>query len=189
MIIEANNTIDGFQKALGYLKALPFRPADSELGKESPLLIVFKNLMSDSRLPDYDGSKFTLKVDYEDVIGETKDFVNHEFVHYENLLNQKIVNIVDYLKKNSFSKRAIINVWSDDQRDLDNSAECLVYLLFRQILKGLDLHVHMRANNAKNKALLNFHIFASIQKFVAKKLNLKISNYCHYTNSYHIYRQ
>lgn len=187
MIIESQNTIEGFEKAKAYLKTLS-KPTDSELEKESPLLIIFDKLDLDDSIPNYDGSRFILNTDYQELIQKDLGFVKNEYNHYERLLGSKIVEIISYLKANPTSKRAIIDVWTENQRDLDEKAECLVYLLFRESVDGLDLHIHMRANDAENKALLNFHIFAGIQQFVAKKLSLEAGKYYHFADSYHIYR-
>jgi thymidylate synthase len=164
------------------------KPIDSELEKESPLLIVFDKLDLDDSIPNYDGIRFTLNTDYQELIQRDSGFVKNEYNHYQGLLGSKIVEIVSYLKANPTSKRAIIDVWAENQRDLSEKAECLVYLLFRESKDGLDLHIHMRANDAENKALLNFHIFSAIQQFVAKNLDLKVGKYYHFADSYHIYR-
>ena len=72
--------------------------------------------------------------------------------------------------------------------DLNHKAECLIYLMFRRCLGRLDLHVHMRANDGASKALLNFHIFAAIHKFVAGELGEEVGLYYHCSDSYHLYK-
>jgi len=185
MLIEANNTLDGFEKAKEYLQSLE-PPLDTELEKESPLLIIFKNLDSDETVCRYNGKKFQPQINYQELIHEEGDFVRNSFGHYEELLNNEIKEIIVYLKENPFSKRAVIDAWTKEQRDLNKKAKCLVYLLFRQTNNGLDLHIHMRANDANNKALLNFHTFAAIHRYVASELGLKTGSYYHYADSYHI---
>lgn len=185
MIIEANDTLSGFKKAKEYLLSLD-DSLDTELLKESPMLLVFKNLNDDKNIPDYNGMNFKSNFEYPD--GIDLDLVNIEFAHYEKLLNKEVSSIIEYLKINPFSKRAIVNVWTDNQKDLASNAECLIYINLRKCTNGLDMHIHMRANDATNKALLNFHIFSSLHRFIANSLSEKVGTYFHYSNSYHIYR-
>lgn len=149
------------------------------------MVIVFDNLTGDKSIPEYNGENFHTSFKYP---RNSQRVIDQEFKHYQNLFKNRLSDIIAYLKNNSFSKRAIMDVWSDTQRDLNNRAECLVYLLFRKTSNGLDMHVHMRANDAINKSLVNFHIFAAIHKFVAESLNCEVGTYYYFVDSYHIYR-
>ncbi|MDP4038868.1 MAG: thymidylate synthase [bacterium] len=186
-IIEATNTLDAFKKAQSLLKQLA-KPLDEELTAEMPLLIVFTKLDTDINLPIFDGKIFKATTDYTNLINKNEAFVQQEFDHYANLLVGQVDTIIKYLQQNPLSKRAIIDVWDDKQRNLQKPAECLVYMVFRETTNGLDMHVHMRANDAKTKALLNFHIFAAIHHYVAKKIKKNVGIYYHYSNSYHLYK-
>lgn len=185
MLIDAKTTIDGFEKSKKFLFSLP-DSIDKELLKESPLCIKFNDLRNDVSVPFYDGKNFSTTYHYPEEI--SAKLISDEFAHYESLLNTEITTLCEYLKNNPLSKRAIINVWDDSQSDLSHKAECLVYLLFRKTGNGLDMHVHMRANDALSKALLNFHIFSATHRFLATCLNENVGQYLHVTDSYHIYR-
>ncbi len=185
MLIESQDTIEAFNKGKEFLLTLP-GSLDPEILKESPIIFVFSDLSGDSSIPYFDGSKLSANFDYPESIQNQS--VIEEFRHYEKLLVPKIQEIVGYLKENPFSKRAIINIWDDAQRALNNKAECLVYLNFRKSNNGLDMNVHMRANDAENKILLNFHIFAAVHRFVSRELGERVGVYTHFVDSYHIYR-
>lgn len=184
MLIKAKNTLDAFSKAKSFLKSIS-NSIDPEILKESPILFVFNNLEKDLTIPIFNGKEFLKKYKYPSPI---EKIALSEFKHYSNLLSNEVKIIVSYLRINPSSKRAIIDVWKKEQKNLKNKAECLIYISFRKTREGLDMHVHMRANDAKSKSLLNFHVFSSIHRYISEQLNWKIGNYYHYSDSYHIYR-
>ena len=185
MIINLENTLEGFQKSRDYLLSLS-DASDPELLKESILIIFFRDLKKDTSIPKYDGSRFLISFKYPENFPAR--LIKKEFEHCQSLLGPKIRELIKYLKDNPFSKRAIINVWSDSQKELKSNAECLIYIMFRKTNNGLDMDVHMIANDASSKALLNFHIFAAIHGFISGELNENIGEYRHLVDSYHIYK-
>jgi hypothetical protein len=117
-----------------------------------------------------------------DLIETELAYWNHEFFG-----KRKLDDLIGYLREFPLSKRAIILFWSDDYRNLSRGAACEVAAFFRIKNGRLDMHAHMRANNATFLLFMDMRILMGVQEFVAHSLGLDIGEYIHFIDSLHIY--
>jgi thymidylate synthase len=88
------------------------------------------------------------------------------------------------------SRKLFWSFWKIDDQNPETKSPCLTGLYFRQNLdQNLDMHPQLRANNAVRISPINVLIFIEFFQKVAQNLNLKVGNYYHHSNSYHIYQK
>ena len=95
--------------------------------------------------------------------------------------------MIRYLRLYPLSKRGIILFWDDKYRDLSKSSICEVAAFFRIKNGLLEMHSHMRANNAAFLLFMDMRILMSVQRIVAKELGIGVGDYIHFVDSLHIY--
>lgn len=105
----------------------------------------------------------------------------------ETILNNQIEFIISTLKKNPFAKRAQASLWSCDPDQSGNFTPCLQIIWARVRNGKLELHAHMRANDAYWKSLMNMNIFTTIQKYISRQLGVETGRYIHFVDSYHFH--
>lgn len=95
--------------------------------------------------------------------------------------------VVESLKENWFSRRAVINI-SDPYCDIGLSyppCVCTMQFLIRD--GKLQLFTFFRSNDAWKLALPDMIAFMQYQKRIAKRLDVSASTYTQFVGSYHIY--
>jgi hypothetical protein len=107
---------------------------------------------------------------------------NRQFIE-----ERRLAEIVSYLRANPLSKRAITLLWQDEYRDLSKGASCEIAAFFRLKDGRLEMHTHMRANNASFLLFMDMRILTGIQRLVAKSLGVPAGDYVHFIDSLHIY--
>lgn len=189
--IEAIDEVDAFKKTFIKLFELKEEPIDDELIKESSAVIYINNPATSTRYTISDEGFNTTGYDYSELVSNGNEFSNIEADYWNKELfqNGKVPELISYLKSNKMSKRAILNLWNDNNRDLTQPAPCLTYLNFRVTSKGLRVLAHMRANNAHKCLLIDLDALRALQKYVASKLSLEAGEYIHIVDSLHFYRE
>lgn len=105
---------------------------------------------------------------------------------YEDGIDQ-IGGIVKLLSESPISRRAVTITW-EPKKDLGaKDPPCLIYFWFRVLNGRLNLHTHMRSNDAFKAAFLNMIAFTEFQRWIAENLSLEIGEYYHIVDSYHLY--
>lgn len=159
-----------------------YSSADPEMWREDVLSMKIMGGNSMDCGIDYDGVHFKIRdnfgVDNSSVLGELVE-------HYENLLahGERVSWVVDYLRQNPFSKRAIVNFWEAQHTDLSRKCPCVIYFLFRKSRAGLNMSVHMRSNDVNRKTLLNLMMFNAVHRYIATQLNEAIGTYYHFVDT------
>ena len=117
------------------------------------------------------------------------EIVGKELTYWNQQLfkQKKLKELIDYLKANPLSKRAIILFWEDAYRDLSKGAVCEIAIVFRMKDDALEMHTHMRANNATFLLFMDMRILMGVQAFVARQLGVSVGSYIHFIDSLHIY--
>lgn len=184
------NSLEAFKKELKLLNVNGFQSVDEQVALELPTFFMIENMSEDQSLCGLDENGFRSNFDYSQIYTNGNSQMQIELNYYNNVLTLKLVDdIVSHLKKHPDSRRAVFNFWDKSYEDPKVGATCLVYLYFRQTSQGLDMHACMRANNAFRISLMNFHIYGSIHREVCKKLGVKMGNYYHFADSYHVYHK
>jgi len=109
-------------------------------------------------------------------------------VNYKFGFNQ-IDNVINELKCNPESRRAVINLYSpEDLKRLDSKdIPCNISILFKIRNNRLDITILNRSNDVFKGIPYNFFLFRFFQYIVAKKLNKEMGVHRHITDSLHLY--
>lgn len=97
--------------------------------------------------------------------------------------------IIDELKRNPDSRRAVIDVrdnWDDMYSD---DPACLQHLQFFIRDNKLHMKVLFRSNDACKATFMNAFALIMIQKMIADELGIEVGTYTHRANSFHCYEK
>jgi len=125
------------------------------------------------------------------IYGTNGDLVVHEWtkLYRERLVNSEhnqIEEIINYLKKKPFGKRAQASIWRQKDDMYGGIGPCLQVLWFQIVNNKLDMHVHMRASDAYGKLLININEFAALQRYIADQVGYGYGNYYQFIDTCHI---
>jgi len=95
--------------------------------------------------------------------------------------------VIGKLRKNWFTRRAVISLWAPEE-DLNSKYPPCICLL-QAMIRGNRLLVTalLRSNDAWLSALPDMILISSLQKRIADDLNIECGEYIHHAISYHIY--
>lgn len=112
---------------------------------------------------------------------------NWEYTYHQRMEKQ-IPWIVDELRRNPDSRRAVVSIRSEEDMHTGSPA-CLQNLHF--LLRDGKLHckVLFRSNDATKAAFMNAFALIMLQKRLAEALGVKIGTYTHRANSFHVYER
>ena len=105
----------------------------------------------------------------------------------ESKPNNQIQKVVNLLKKDPNSRRALICLWNSEK---DTSLQhppcaCIIQFLIRN--KYLDTIAYFRSNDAWMAALPDMIAITKLAKIVSDKVKIPIGKYIHFAASYHLY--
>lgn len=113
--------------------------------------------------------------------------VNSNYGYQWNKGNQ-INYIVNELKNNKNSRRASISIYdAKDRYNFENDTPCTYAINFNIIDNKLNMSVMMRSNDLWFGFCNDQYCFSKLQQLIAKKLNMQIGTYYHFTNNLHLY--
>ena len=97
--------------------------------------------------------------------------------------------VVDELRRNSDSRRAVIDIRDNSVDAFSSDCACLQHMQF--FVRGDALHckVLMRSNDAVEATFMNAFAFIMLQKHIADELGIKTGPYTHRANSFHCYEK
>lgn len=152
---------------------LPYKLSGFELDKKGRLKYTFNIL---ELFPEYDLQK-----------------IKDETIYWENeiILTDRIDKIVEHLKNNQSSRRAIISFWDDKYKDnLSIGSPCTHNFYFRVMHQNiLEMHTHARANDLYNCVYVDLQFINFIHHLVAKKLGMVPGKHVHFIDALHIYKK
>ncbi len=96
--------------------------------------------------------------------------------------------IIDELKRNPYSRRAVLNIRTEDDIGSDDPA-CWQHAQY--FIRDGELHckVLFRSNDAVKAAFMNAFALIMLQKRIADELDVPIGTYTHRANSFHVYER
>lgn len=97
--------------------------------------------------------------------------------------------IIDELKRNPYSTRAVIDVRDNSQDMYSNDPACLQHIQYFIRNNKLDCAVLFRSNDAVEATFMNAFALIMLQKQIADKLDLEVGTYTHTANSFHCYEK
>jgi thymidylate synthase len=87
------------------------------------------------------------------------------------------------------SRRAQAITWQPWKDPRSEHPPCLQRLWFRVVGGRLEVHAHMRSNDALKAAFMNMYAFTELQRRLAETLDAEVGRYLHFADSYHVYEQ
>lgn len=111
------------------------------------------------------------------------------YIIHKKYERDQLMEIYELLKKDSYSRRAILNI-SDALLHKQNTKDyqCTIALQFLIRDNKLNMTVFMRSNDIYFGLPYDSIYFMTIQDWLAKKLNVKIGSYTHHATSMHMYK-
>lgn len=192
LLTTASNSLSATKQAFFVLYEQKRLPDDPKLWREEPALIIIrKGFGKKPVFFQLDQKNFKYLFNYRSYFPcISSKIIDAELDHWrkEFIESSRLEKLINYLQKNPLSKRAILNLWSDQCRDLNKGVPCLNYLFFRQKGKMLETHAHLRANNVLFLLLMDMQVLIGIQQIVADRLKLKQGTYIHYVDSLLFFR-
>ena len=107
---------------------------------------------------------------------------------YHQRMDKQIQFVIDELKRNPSSRRAVICIRTSDDIGSDDPA-CMQHLQFFIRDNQLHLKVLFRSNDACKAAFMNMFALICLQQKIAYELNVGVGGYTHRANSYHCYEK
>lgn len=108
---------------------------------------------------------------------------------YHSRMEKQIPFIVEELRRNPFSRRAVIDIrdWEKDSQSEDPA--CLQHIQY--FIRGNKLHckVLFRSNDACKATFMNAFALIMLQKRIADELGIEVGSYTHRANSFHCYEK
>ena len=127
---------------------------------------------------------------------------NWTYTYHDRMLNYSIDNqlrfpntptvnqiqfIIDELKRNPYSRRAVIDVRDNSDDIYSDDPACLQHIQFFIRNNKLHMKVLFRSNDACKATFMNAFALIMLQNRVATSLGVNIGTYTHRANSYHCY--
>lgn len=189
LVINAVDELEAYQKAFVALYNDANVPSDPELLREASLGLTITGKLPQKRII-WEKNTFKLNYDYSIFNPSWNKLALEEINYWSIELFDKNVNyeLVNYLRKFPFSKRAIINRWRPEYLDLSRVATCEVYFYHRINNNQLNLNMHFRANDSYNNLLIDLDIIRCYHKYLSDKLGLRLGSYIHFVDSFHFRR-
>lgn len=112
---------------------------------------------------------------------------NWEYTYHRRMENQ-IPWVIEELKRNPDSRRAVVIIRSEDDL-LSDSPACLQHIQF--LIRGGELHCKtlFRSNDATKATFMNAFALIMLQKRLADSLGAAVGSYTHRANSFHVYER
>ena len=113
---------------------------------------------------------------------------NWAYTYHDRIVKQ-IPFIIEELRRNPYSRRAVIVVrdWEVDSKSTDPA--CLQHIQY--FVRGNKLHCKLmfRSNDACKATYMNAFALIMLQKRIADELGYEVGTYTHRANSFHCYAQ
>lgn len=106
---------------------------------------------------------------------------------YHDRIAKQVPFVIEDLKRNPYSRRAVIVVrdWEYDSQSTDPA--CLQHIQYFVRDNKLHCKVLMRSNDACKATFMNAFAFIMLQKRIADELGYEVGTYTHRANSFHCY--
>lgn len=107
---------------------------------------------------------------------------------YQWSRGEQIEYVVNELKQNKDSRRAVISIYDAKENHLYKyDTPCTLNIVFNITNDKLNMSVLMRSNDLWFGFCNDQYCFSELQKLIANKLNIDIGWYFHFSNNLHIY--
>ena len=107
---------------------------------------------------------------------------------YHQRMGEQVQFVIDELRRNPSSRRAVISIRTPDDIGSDDPA-CLQHIQYFVRHEKLDCVVLFRSNDACKATFMNAFALIMLQKRIADALGVEIGQYVHRANSFHCYEK
>lgn len=97
--------------------------------------------------------------------------------------------IIDELRRNPSSRRAVMMIWDKTKDDYSDEPPCFNHAQFFIRDNKLHMKVLFRSNDACKATFMNAFALIMLQKRIANELGVKVGTYTHRANSFHCYKK
>ena len=108
---------------------------------------------------------------------------------YHQRMEKQLPFIIEELKRNPYSRRAVIIIrdWEVDSKSTDPA--CLQHIQYFVRDNKLHCKLMFRSNDACKATFMNAFALIMLQKRIADELGYEVGTYTHRANSFHCYEQ
>ncbi|MCR4435402.1 MAG: thymidylate synthase [Clostridiales bacterium] len=197
IFVQGATLPEAYHKALAelyYCGEITECPDYNQKQKECSMTVFVENPLSEPMVSKlFIGGYEELEQYRQEVLDGILDFmIGHGWAYtYHSRIAEQISFIYDELKRNPFSRRAVIDIrdWKADTKEGNDSPACLQHMQFFVRENKLHLKVLMRSNDAPKAAFMNMFAFIMLQKRIADHLKYEMGTYTHRANSFHCYER
>lgn len=188
LIVKSSDIVNLYRETFKQIYRLPDLENHPKNFKESSALLTLDNYKNENQI-NFDGKAVKSCFDYEQFVRDGNKMFELEAEHYSKVLfsSGKMDKALIQLNEFPDSKKAVVNLWKGNYKEVESDVPCVVYLWFKRSKGSLFMHAHLRANDAYKILLIDLHILTAIHRFVAEELNLEIGEYLHFVDSMHFY--
>ena len=112
---------------------------------------------------------------------------NWEYTYHQRM-GEQIQFVIDELKRNPSSRRAVICIRTPEDMGSGDPA-CMQHLQFFVRSGKLECKILFRSNDACKAAFMNAFALIQLQKLIADGVGVEMGSYVHRANSFHCYAQ
>jgi len=191
--IQEDTVSQAWRKAVTQLRDTPTHTTEEKYFKDTPATITIERPLENRYDSDFPMSHEKIKAYRQFILtGKSSKLVEQEHALYHTRIfdyenNNQVHYVINKLRENPLSKRAIISLWAPNIDQTKDKVPCMTLLWFRIINQKLNVHAHMRANDAYGKLLMNLNLTTELQKHIAAALKVEPGTYHHLVSSLHLY--
>lgn len=108
---------------------------------------------------------------------------------YHDRIEPQLNFVANELRRNPWSRRAIIDVRDNAVDQATTHPACLQHIQFMVRNDSLDMYVTMRSNDAYEATFMNAFAFICLQQIMAMEIGVGVGRYEHRANSFHVYEK
>lgn len=160
--------------------------------KEASMTFVVQNPLAEPMISKlFIGDPSSLEQYRQEMLDGILDFEvergNWEYTYHQRMENQ-IPWIIDELKRNPDSRRAVVSIRSEEDMHTGSPA-CLQNIHY--LIRDGKLHckVLFRSNDATKAAYMNAFALIMLQKRITEAVGAGMGTYTHRANSFHVYER
>lgn len=132
-------------------------------------------------------SEIKKKAKIWDTMHSGNDLVNSNY-GYQWARGNQIDYIVNELKRNPNSRRAVISIYDGKENDLyEFDTPCTLSIIFNITNNKLNMTVIMRSNDLWFGFCNDQYCFSNLLNKISNELNIEVGWYYHFANNFHIY--
>lgn len=198
IFIQGTNLVDGYHKALKELNTagdIVECPDYNQKQLECSMTICIENPLTEPRISRcIIGGAYELQQYKMEVLDGILDFMIGqaenvwEYTYHQRFAHQ-IPFIIAELKRNPYSRRAIMSIRDNEVDSSNNDPACLQSLQYFIRDGALHCKVLFRSNDLTEAFFYNAFAFIALQESIAAQLDIPVGSYVHRANSMHCYEK